>query len=487
MPVTNKIDLKPIFMLCGLISALFSACMFVPALVDYFDQGTSWIVFLETAGVGLYLGLSMFFANRTEFQLTSIKQAFLLTVLVWLFLVIIASLPFYIYLFPNAYTNAFFEAMSGLTTTGATVVIGLNKLTKGILLWRSMLNFFGGMGIVVIAVAIFPYFRVGGMQLFQMESSENFGKITPKVADMAKKIVLVYWFLFILCVLFLKIAGMSWFDAVNHAMTTISTGGFSTKDESLGYFNNLTYEIILILFMISGALPLTYYIRLFKKGNERAAQDKQVFTFISLVIFLALITAFWLLLNQKADFFSSLRMAFFNITSIVTDTGFASQDYGLWGVFPLTLFFFLPFIGGCTGSTAGAIKIFRWQIFFNYIKESLIHLFLPHKVIKMKYGEQSYTPDLIISVIIFIVLYVVFFVFCSLLVSATGVDFLTSASTVAASMANSGPGLGNIAGPSGSYLLLPDLAKWILAFAMIAGRLEFLTILVLFMPSYWQD
>ena len=474
-------------MVCGLTIALFAVFMLVPALVDYIYKGNSWIVFLESAGICLYAGLSMFFASRTELKAISIRQAFLFTVLVWLMLVITASLPFYIYVFPNSYTNAFFEAMSGLSTTGATVITGLDDMTQGILLWRSMLNFTGGIGIVVLAVSFFPYFRVGGMQIFQMESSENFGKITPRVADMAKKIVLVYLILSIACAILLKIAGMTWFDAINHSMTTISTGGFSTKDASVGYFNNLKYEIILIVFMISGALPLTYYIRLVKKGKERTAQDKQVLTFLLLVAIFVLSTSFWLFLKQETAFFSALRMAFFNITSILTDTGFASYDYGLWGAFPFTLFFILPFIGGCTGSTSGAIKIFRWQIFFGYLKENITHLFLPHKVLKMKYGEQTYSSDLLVSVTVFISLYVVFFVICSLLVSITGVDYLTSFSTVAASMANSGPGLGNIAGPSGNYLPLPDVAKWILSFAMIAGRLEILTILVLFMPEYWKD
>ncbi|MGD9639478.1 MAG: TrkH family potassium uptake protein [Alphaproteobacteria bacterium] len=487
LQITKKSDIRPVFMACGLTTALFALCMLIPAFVDYFYQGTSWIVFLESAGICFYFGLSMFFATKTNIKAISIKQAFLFTVLVWLMLVIAGSLPFYIYLFPNNYTNAFFEAMSGLSTTGATVIVGLNDMTPGILLWRSMLNFIGGIGIVAVAVSFFPYFRVGGMQIFQMESSENFGKITPRVADMAKNIALVYLVLFFACSLCLKFAGMNWFDAINHAMPTIATGGFSNKDSSIGYYNNPLYEFILIVFMISGALPLTYYIRLFQKNREKNDQDRQVVTFILVIAFFVICSTIWLFLAKNINFTEALRKSSFNVTSIITDTGFASDDYGLWGNFAITIFFILPFIGGCTGSTAGAIKIFRWQIFFGYLKENIIHLFLPHKVIKMKYGQQSYNADLLISVIIFIALYVVFFVICTFLVSATGVDFLTSSSTVAASMANSGPGLGSIAGPSGNYLSLPLTAKWILSFAMLAGRLELLTILVLFMPEYWKS
>ncbi|MGD9638499.1 MAG: TrkH family potassium uptake protein [Alphaproteobacteria bacterium] len=484
---SSKTDFRPVFMVCGLTVALFAAIMLIPALVDFLYDGKSWVVFLESAGVCFFLGLAMFFSTRTEIKTISVKQAFLFTVLVWVMLTVTASLPFYIFLFPNSYVNAFFESISGLSTTGSTVITGLDDMSKGILLWRSILHCIGGVGIVVVAFSVFPYFRVGGMQIFQMESSENFGKISAKMGAMAKAIILVYFILQILCTILLRLAGMSWFDAINHAMSALSTGGFSTKDASVGYYNNPLYEFIIMIFVISAGLPLTYYVRLFKRGNVHSAQDTQVLAYLGSLAVCILIVTFAVFYEGKYSFIQSLRHASFNVSSLFNGTGFASQDYSKWGFLSVAMFMFFPFIGGCTGSTAGSIKIFRWQILLRYLKESIVQLFLPHRVVKMKYGRETYTTDLVLSVAMFFAVFIISWGVLSILVALTGVDLVTSLTSVASSLGNVGPGLGDIVGPAGNYLPLPDAAKWWLSLAMMAGRLEIFTLLVLFMPAYWRD
>ena len=482
-----KTDFRPVFMVCGLTVALFALVMLIPAVVDYFYQGGSWLVFLESSGICLFLGLAMFFASKTEIKTISVKQAFLFTVLVWLMLTITAALPFYIYLFPDSYADAFFESISGLSTTGATVIVGLDDMSQGILLWRSILHCVGGVGIVVVAVSVFPYFRVGGMQIFQMESSENFGKISSKVGAMAKAIILVSFGLQIVCAVCLKAAGMTWFDAINHSMSALSTGGFSTKDASVGHYNNALFEFIIMIFVISAGLPLTYYVRLLKRGGIHSAQDSHVFAYLGALAVCIVIMTLWLFMTNQFNLLEALRHASFNVSSLFNGTGFASKDYSKWGFLAVAMFMFFPFIGGCTGSTAGSIKIFRWQILLKYLKESIVQLFIPHRVVKLKYGKEPYTTDLVLSVAMFFACFVIFWGFFSVLVALTGVDLVTSLTAVAASLGNVGPGLGDMVGPAGNYVALPASAKWLLSFAMLAGRLELLTILVLFMPEYWKD
>lgn len=475
-------------MISGLIISLFSLLMLIPALVDYIIDGRSYPVFVESSFICLYLGLSMFFAFKTTIESFSIKQALLFTVFIWALVVLTCSLPFYIYVFPGSLADAFFESMSGLTTTGSTVVVGLDNMPKGILLWRSIINGVGGFGIIVLAITIFPFMKIGGMQIFQMESSDNFGKITPQISRMAKLIILTFFILVVLCTLSLYIAGMDWFDSISHALSTIATGGFSTKDSSIGYYNNVYFEIIISFFMILGAIPFTYFVRIWQKNREvRTSQNYQIIYFLKIVLFFVLAVTICLFVTKQFGFFTSLRHASFNVISILSTTGFASQDYNNWGAFPISIFFILPLIGGCSGSTSGSIKTFRWQIVLKYFKQSLIKVFIPHKVLQIKYGNIDYSLDLVVSVIMFIVIYMLLLFLFTLILSITGLDFISSFSAVLACLGNTGPGLGKIVGPAGNFAPLTDTAKWVLSFAMLLGRLEIFTVLILFMPEYWKD
>lgn len=480
------VNFRPILLVLGVLLTTLALGMWVPAAVDGYLGHADWSVFLASSAVTLFAGLLLILGNRVSVQRLSVRQAFVLTVMSWVCVTIFGALPFTFSGLDLSFTDSFFESMSGLTTTGATVIVGLDDAPPGILLWRSLLHGLGGVGIVVMAVAVMPLLRIGGMQLFRMESSDKSEKVLPKAAQVASAIVVVYLLLIVLCILALWIAGMSVFDAVNHGISAVSTGGFSTKDASVGYYNNALYEFILIVFMIGGALPLSWYVRTVQKGRN-GARDSQVTTFFQVLGFCIAVVTVWLWATSEMSFLEALRHVAFNVTSIMTDTGFVSLDYGTWGPFAIAAFLLLTFIGGCTGSTAGSIKIFRWQIFFRTLKRQLLLMFQPHRVMDLRYNGQSYSDDVVASVTSFVAIYLIAFGLLTGLVCLFGVDFLTSASAVSAAMANSGPGLGPIVGPSGTFQPLPDTVTWILSFAMLLGRLEIFTILVLLSPHFWRD
>ncbi|MEO5373858.1 MAG: TrkH family potassium uptake protein [Alphaproteobacteria bacterium] len=480
------LNFRPILLTVGILLTTLALGMLVPAAVDGYLGHHDWSVFLASSAVTMFAGLLLILGNRVSVHRLTVRQAFVLTTLSWVAVVLFAALPFIFSKLHLSVTDAIFESVSGLSTTGATVIVGLDNAPPGILLWRALLNGLGGVGIVVMALAVLPVLRIGGMQIFRMESSDKSEKALPKTAQLASAIVGVYLLLIVLCALGLWFAGMSLFDSVAHAMAAVSTGGFSTKDASLGFYDNPVYEAILVVFMISGALPLTWYLRTAQKG-WRGARDSQVSTFFSVLGTSIAVVAVWRWLSSDMSFFESLRHATFNVTSIIVDCGFVSIDYGTWGSFAIAAFILFTFFGGCTGSTTGSIKIFRWQILFRAIKRQLVLMFQPHRVVDLRYNGQSYSDDVIVSVVTFVSVYLITFGFLTVLVSLFNVDLLTSASAVSAALAGSGPGLGPIVGPSGTYQPLPDAVKWILSCAMLLGRLEIFTILVLFNPQFWRD
>lgn len=326
----------------------------------------------------------------------------------------------------------------------------------------------------------------GGMSLFQTETSEFSDKIMPKVSEITRFIIYVYIGLLILCTITLDMAGMSFFDAVNHSLTTVSTGGFSTHDKSAGFFNSPLIEFVMIVFMILGALPLTYYAPLFMRVDLSDFRKTQVSFFLKTLVFFVLLITFWLSFTGKFHLLASFRLAAFNVVSIITSSGFATTDYCSWGFFAYPAFLIFALIGGCTGSTSGSIKIFRWQIMFAQMKKTFITAINPSRVYNIKIGNKTCSNDIASSVMTFLTAYGLCWAVLTMLVSISGVDIVSAASTVAACMTNSGPGLGDIVGPAGNYATLPDFAKWVLSFAMILGRLEIITMLVVFMPSFWR-
>jgi trk/ktr system potassium uptake protein len=484
--VTSPGRFAPILYVIGILLVGLGGIMLIPALVDLDVADPDWRSFIAAGITTVFFGGSLVLATRgDEFRL-DLSQGFLLTTLAWLAVVSAGALPFMFGEPKLSFTNAFFESMSGFTTTGSTVIVGLDRLPPGILLWRSLTNWIGGLGIVVMAIIMLPFLRVGGMQLFRTESSERSDKIFPRAVEMGRWISSTYLLLTLLCTIALKLAGMSWFDASNHAMATLATGGFSTKDASIGFYHSPTIEWVEVLFMTSGALPLTFYVRAALQGPRSMLEDAQVWVFLAVLGTAILAMTVWVWLHVGTPASEALRMAAFNVTSVVTDTGFTSADFSQWGSFAIGAFFLFYFIGGCAGSTAGSIKIFRWRIIFSSVRSQFHSMRRPHEVMAATYSGRRLTPELMASVVNFFFLYILTFAVLSTAMMLFGVDFLSSVSGVAQAMANAGPGLGPIIGPAGNFAALPDPAKWIVSFAMLLGRLELFTMLVLLTPSFWR-
>lgn len=480
------IDLRPVGYVVGLLVAFLGLTMLVPMGVDMWVANGHAGAFFSSAILTVLTGglIALACANAVSGRM-NIQQTFLLTSGVWAVLPLFGAIPFVFGETQATFTDAYFEAMSGLTTTGSTAFDNLNELPPGLLLWRSMLQWFGGIGIIVVAMAFLPELRVGGMQIFRSESFDTDGKVLPRAAEIASRISIVYLTLTFVCGLSYLGVGMSFFDALNHAMTTIATGGFSTHDESFAFFKG-SAEVVAAVFMLLASLPFVRYVQLLAGSSTPLLHDSQVRAFlISVAILIAAMTLFRIT-AQGADLIQALREATFNITSIITGTGYASTDYQLWGSFPMAVFFFIGLIGGCAGSTCCSIKVFRYQILFAAVTNQIKRIHSPNGVFKLKYDGHTLSEEIISSVMAFVTLFLVTLGVVAVMLSATGLDFITSVSGAATAIANVGPGLGDMIGPTGHFGDLNDAAKWILAFAMLMGRLELMVVFVLFTSRFWQ-
>jgi trk system potassium uptake protein len=481
-------DHRSVLYALGTFLSGIAVLMLLPALADHVTGHRNWTAFVAAAAVSGGVGGAMILAFRTSRRpVISRREGFLLTSLTWIVICAFSAVPFVLSEARLSYTDAFFETMSGLTTTGSTVMMGLDTQSHGILLWRAMIQWIGGIGIIVLAVMMLPYLGVGGMQLFRTESSDKSDKIRARASEVTWEIFSVYTVLTLLCAIAYTIAGMSLFDAVCHAMATLATGGFGTLDASIGGFQSRAIEWVGTVFMFVGGLTFTLMARAVWHADWRAiARDEQTrWYFVATLVFIVIVTLWQIGVNGR-DLESAFRSSAFNIVSIVTTTGFASEDYTLWGSLPVTLFMILLFVGGCTGSTAGAMKIFRFCILGSFAKWQIRSLVHRNRVLLPTYNGIPVTDEVVRSVIGFIVLYIFVFVLFGLAVSAFNIDILTAYSGVAQAMGNVGPGLGPIIGPAGNFSSLPDGAKWLLAAAMMIGRLELLTVLVLFTPTFWR-
>jgi trk system potassium uptake protein TrkH len=378
-----------------------------------------------------------------------------------------------------------FEAVSGITTTGATVIAGLDQAPPGLLLWRALLQWMGGIGIIATAIAILPALGIGGMQLFRTESSDRSDKAMPRFRQIAATIGSVYLGLTVLAALVYWLAGMRPFDAIAHALTSIATGGYSTSDGSFGNWEANGIQWFGTLFMLSGSIPFVLYVRAIA-GDARALWDHQVKTYLGFLAVVIVLLGLWLTLSGQYDIEPAFRHAAFNVVSVVTTTGFATTDYSLWGNAIVGLFFGLMFIGGCTGSTSGGIKIFRFEVLAIMLQGQFRRLLYPRGIFPRSYGERLLDDEVVGSVVAFFAVFFLSYSALTILLMAFGLDFLTSASGVATALSNVGPGLGDIIGPAGNFSSLPDGAKWLLSFAMMLGRLELFTVLILFVPRFWR-
>ncbi len=482
----RSMSLRLVNFTVGVIIVCIGIAELIPALVEYFARSENAPAFINSAILSVFLGGALIFANRFQHRSISIREAFLLTTLSWFLMSVFAALPLYMSSLNLRFVDAFFEALSGVTTTGSTVLSDLDNMSPGILLWRSMTQWIGGIGIIAFAIAFLPFLRIGGMQLFRTESSDQYEKVMPRSRAVILSLVKIYIAITILCAILYRLFGMNWFDAINHALTTVPTGGYSTHDASFGYFESSALKIIATLFMIIGGVPFILYVRWVFRGKFTFFRDDQVRAFLAMLVVFIPFIAIWLWLNSEYQLGESLLLSAFNIVSVITTTGYATADYTAWGPFSITFFFFLTYLGGCAGSTSGGLKVMRIVIVSKAVARQLNQLIYPHGVFSIKYQGGAVDSSLVITVLGFLATYVIANVALSLALGWAGLDYSTAISAAATAIANVGPGIGDIIGPSGNFSTLPDTAKWLICAGMFVGRLEILTVMILFTRDYWR-
>jgi len=479
-------DLRPVGYVIGLLVAVLGVAMLFPMAMDAYDGNGHWHVFFEASIITVFTGglIALSCANSVG-QGLNIQQTFLLTTGVWLALPLFGSLPFVLGDTDARFVDAFFEAMSGLTTTGSTVLSGLEDLPRGLLLWRAILQWLGGIGIIVVAMVFLPELRVGGMQVFRTEGFDTFGKILPRATEISSRISVIYFGVTAAAGLSYLASGMGVFDSAVHAMTTVATGGFSNYDASFSALPPMA-EYIAVIFMVLAALPFVRYVQMVSGSPKAIFQDTQIQGFLITlgVLFMVLTLYLW---QQGQGGEEGLRKALFNTTSILTGTGYASADYMQWGSFAVMGFFFMGLIGGCAGSTSCSVKIFRYQLLFASIGAQVRKIHSPHGIFQPRFNGRSVGDDVINSVMSFFLLFIVSLGVVAILLGMTGLDFITSVSGAAAALANIGPGLGPQIGPTGNFAGLNDAAKWILAIAMLIGRLELLAVYAILTVHFWRS
>jgi len=477
---------KTVFFTLGVLQIILGVSMVIPIIFQIiFNELDS--SFIGAGIITIVFGILFFLSNLDHQKKLNLQQAFLLTALSWLSIAIFGSLPFIFSTLQLSIVDAFFESMSGITTTGSTIITNLNDSPKSILVWRAILQWLGGIGIIVMAITLMPIMNVGGMQLFKISSNDASEKILPKSKQISQRLIIVYSILTLLCATFYKIFGMNYFDSLTHSMTTIATGGFSNYNESIGYFRSASIELTAIIFIILGSIPFITYIKFLSGSKKIFISDSQIKSFLKIILISIIILSIYLIFKNETISVKILRQVSFNVISILTGTGYVTHEFDDWGSFPLIFFLILMFIGGCAGSTACGIKIFRIQILYIFLINQLKKIIYPRGVFVIKYDNNNVDDKFISSIISFIYLYITIFFIITALLSLSGLDFITSISGAATSISNVGPGLGSLIGPNGNFSLIPDISKWILSLAMILGRLELFAILVLFLPSFWRN
>ena len=480
-------DFRSIVNIIGLLLCIEATALLIPMFFDLYYKNQDWLQFLYSSLITFFIGIILYFSFRKKNIKLGIRQAFLLTISSWFVIALFGALPFIYSASDLSYTDAFFESVSGITTTGSTVINNLENLSEGILIWRSLLQWFGGIGIIVLAMAILPTLQIGGMQLLHMEHDDPYEKTIPKVNKFVLELFLMYISLSVLCGVLYFFCGMSGFDSIIHAMTTISTGGFSNYDQSFSYFKSFQVEFVSVIFMLVGSLPFVLYLQFLHRQNKTIFKDDQIKLFFLVLVVIVLLTTVWLNSYLSTDIFQSFRIALFNITSILTGTGYTSNNYSNWGSFGTVIMMVIMFIGGCAGSTTGGIKIFRLQILFRGAITQIRKLIQPHAVFVMRFNGSTVNENTYNSIMGFFFMYILIFIISAISLSFFNLDFLTAFSAAASAISNVGPGLGNTIGPNGNYSLLNNEAKWILSLTMIIGRLEIFTVLVLLSMNFWRN
>ena len=479
-------EYRAVFLVNGVLLLILGVAMLVPALLDAWAGHPDWQVFLAAAFLTGFVGAALAISCWGSGENLQLRQAFVLTTTVWVTTPAFGALPFVFADLDLSYTDAFFEAMSGITTTGSTVISDLEYAPPGILIWRALLQWMGGIGIIVTAVAILPLLQVGGMQLFRMESFDASEKVLPRTAQIAGAISIIYLSLSMICAFVYWAAGMPAFEAAAHAMTTIATGGFSTSDLSIGIYDSALIDYTAVGFMIIGSLPFLLYFQALRGQPLALWQDSQVRWFFSILLAAVGFMVLYQVGENRLPLDQAIRYTVFNVTSILTGTGYTTDDYGQWGGFAVVMFFFVMFIGGCAGSTSCGIKVFRFQVLYAAARSQMSRLLQPHGVFVANFNRRPIPESVMDSVMSFFFLFILSFAVMAVALSFMGLDFITAVSGAGTAIANVGPGLGDVIGPSGTFAPLPDMAKWLLALGMLLGRLELLTVMVLFTRAFWR-
>ncbi len=471
----------------GIVLAIFGVAELIPAFVEWSISSAESTNFFLNAFFCMFFGGCLIVSNKSFDRRIHIKDAFFMTTISWIVMSVFAALPFYTSNMNISFTDAFFEAMSGVTTTGSTILPKIEGLSYGVLLWRSIIQWIGGIGLVIFVIILLPTLRVGGMQLFQTESSDTSDKYIPKSGDIMKHLLIVYIGLTVLCGLSFYLEGMTLFDAINHALTTIPTGGYSTHDKSFGYFESISMQLTATIFMFLGGIPFILYVKMFYRRKFEFFKDEQVQIYTGIVVVLTILITGWFWTHDTDLTLSqSFSHSIFNVVSVITTTGYATIDYTTFTPFVTMIFFFLTYVGSCAGSTAGGIKIMRVSIISKAVENQINKMIFPNGFFPMKYQGRIIDETLVTTVLGFCGLYVLFNVLLTIALALLGLDFETAISGAATAIANVGPGIGDTIGPAGNFSSLPDSAKWLLCFGMLIGRLEILTFFVVFTPAYWR-
>lgn len=483
----NRAQIRAAIHVASIFALYLAAAMLLPAALDLYFGHPDWQVFVLSSLLVGGGASAIAIATRRRPPPASPRFGFLLVNMLWFTLAVAGAVPLKLSSLDMSFTDAFFESVSGITTTGSTVISGLDNAPPGILLWRSLLNFAGGIGVIAIGLFLLPFLNVGGVSYFKIESTDMDDRPFERFQTFTISLVAIYSLLVAICAAAYAAAGMNLLDALNHAMATLATGGFSTHDSSfMRYADNWGILWTATIFMGVGGLPFTIMLLLFVRGRLDALRDPQIRVYFGYLALFVLAVAIYLRVMNDVPFAEALTFSAFNMTSIITTTGFASADYTGWGPFVITAIFLAMFLGGCSGSTSGGIKAYRILILFELIAGGLQRLVYPNSVYPVRYGERSIDPEMQRAVVLFIAAFFVLWGLLTVALAATGLDLVTALTGALASLTNIGPGLGDVIGPPGNYSALPDAAKWFCSIGMLLGRLEILAVLVILMPVFWR-